>query len=296
MTLLVNPKTGLFLVALLWGTSFPVVRIALQSVAAMPFVTARFALAGLAFSALLAIPLVRAEVRRIFLPGMWIGFLNFFIFMSQTLALETISGPRAAFITGSYVVFVPMLSRTFGRPAPVLLDWLSSATAFVGLSILAAPFSNGAFTGILTGDLFALMCAAFAAIKIHTLTTLARSGANAFAIAFLQVAGVILLAALAWPFLPSTWLVATWTPTAIACVIYCAWGITLGSFYLQSSCQRHVAPQEAALIFCLEPVFATVFSFLLVGEKLGTTGLVGGALILAAQTLTPLVRLLFKRP
>lgn len=275
--------------AVLWGTSFPVIRIALKSVSAPAFVGARFGLAGLAFLAVLAIPAVRLEVRRIWLPGLWIGALNFFIFTTQTIAMESISGPRAAFITGTYVVFVPLLSRAFGRSAPRAVDYFSAALAFLGLSIMASPFSGGHFTGFLLGDLWALSCAAIVSIKIHTLTRLAETGAGALAIAFHQIWGVILLYALVWPILPASWVVGTWDTTALMCVLYCAFGITLGSFYLQSSCQRHVPPQKSALIYCMEPVFATAFSMMFIGEKLEPSGIVGGAFILSAQLLSPLL-------
>ena len=284
-----NPQFGLFFVALLWGTSFPVIRIALQSVAAPTFVATRFSLAGIVFLSVLAVPAVRREVFRIWLPGLGIGALNFVIFTTQTMAMQTISGPRAAFLTGTYVVTVPMLSRVFGRPSPVLLDWVSAGIAFVGLTILASPFTDGHFTGFRVGDVFALACAATVSIKIHSLTRLAETGAGAMAIAFHQIWGVVLLYLLFWPLLPATGDATEWTWPALLCVFYCAWGITLGSFYLQSRYQRFVPPQKSSLIYCLEPVFATFFSFLFTGERLEPSGLVGGAFILSAQLLSPLL-------
>lgn len=285
----INPQWGLFFVAVLWGTSFPVIRIALQSVSAPQFVAVRFLLAGLVFLGVLVLPAIRREVLRIWKFGLFIGALNFVIFTTQTLAMETISGPRASFLTGTYVVTVPLLSRAFGRPKPVFLDWVSAGLAFFGLSILASPFSDGHFTGFQVGDLFALACAATVSIKIQSLTRLAESGAGAMAIAFHQIWGVILLYALFWPVIPEVWIAGTWTTPAILCVLYCSFGITLGSFYLQSSCQRHVPPEKSALIYCLEPVFATVFSLLFIGEKLEPSGLIGGAFILSAQLLSPLL-------
>jgi drug/metabolite transporter (DMT)-like permease len=280
-----SPQIGLLVVAVCWGVSFPLIRVALQSVSAPKFVFVRFALAGLAFLFVLLIPKIRREIWRILLPGLGIGFLNYFIFTSQTLAMETISGPRAAFITGSYVVFVPLLSRAFGRPSPSRMDWVSVVFAFVGLAILANPFSSEESVAMRTGDLFALFCSLCVAVKIHTLTRLAVSGAGAVATAFLQVWGVVLLYVLTYPALPSTWFSGEWTGIALLCVASCAWGISVGTFYLQSTCQRAVPPHQSALIYCLEPVFATIFSFLMIGEQLTPNGFIGAAFILAAQIL-----------
>jgi len=280
-----NPQTGLLIVAVCWGISFPLIRVALQSVSAPKFVFVRFALAGLAFLFVLFLPKVRREIWRILLPGLGIGFLNYFIFTSQTLAMETISGPRAAFITGSYVVFVPLLSKAFGRPSPSRMDWVSVVFAFLGLAILANPFSSGESAAMRTGDFLGVFCALCVAVKIHTLTRLAVSGAGAVATAFLQVWGVVLLYGLTYPALPSMWFSGEWTWIAFICVASCAWGISVGTFYLQSACQRSVPPHQSALIYCLEPVFATIFSFLMIGEQLTPNGCVGAAFILTAQIL-----------
>jgi len=165
------------------------------------------------------------------------------------------------------------------------LDWVSVVFAFLGLAILANPFSSAESVAMRTGDLFAVFCSLCVAVKIHTLTRLAVSGAGAVATAFLQVWGVVLLYALTYSALPPTWFSGEWTVVALLCVATCAWGISVGTFYLQSTCQRAVPPHQSALIYCLEPVFATLFSFLMIGEQLTPNGFVGAALILAAQIL-----------
>jgi len=52
---------------------------------------------------------------------------------------------------------------------------------------------------------------------------------------------------------------------------------------LQNTAQQVVKPHTAALIFVLEPVFAAVFGWLLLGEQLGLTGWLGGLMVVAGM-------------
>jgi EamA-like transporter family len=56
--------------------------------------------------------------------------------------------------------------------------------------------------------------------------------------------------------------------------------------WLQAIAQRSVSAFEAALFYSLEPVFAAIFSFLLLGEKLGISGLIGATFVLVAMVLS----------
>ena len=58
--------------------------------------------------------------------------------------------------------------------------------------------------------------------------------------------------------------------------------VTATPIWTQTIAQRCVAAHEAAVIYTLEPVFAGIFSFGLLGEQLGMRGLVGAALVLTA--------------
>jgi drug/metabolite transporter (DMT)-like permease len=78
-------------------------------------------------------------------------------------------------------------------------------------------------------------------------------------------------------------------PTATATALIVALGVTGAlTFYLQLRAQAVVDPSVAALIFTLEPVFAALASYLVLGERLGPVQWAGGALILAATALPAL--------
>lgn len=69
-------------------------------------------------------------------------------------------------------------------------------------------------------------------------------------------------------------------------IIYLGVIATAASTWLQAIAQLSVSAFEAALFYTLEPVLAAVFSFLLLGEKLGISGLIGATLVLIAMVLS----------
>ena len=63
---------------------------------------------------------------------------------------------------------------------------------------------------------------------------------------------------------------------------------TAGAQWLQAQGQSRVSSQDAAVIYALDPVYAAGFSYLLLDERLGTQGLVGAGVVLAAVVLSRL--------
>ncbi len=71
-----------------------------------------------------------------------------------------------------------------------------------------------------------------------------------------------------------------WTPAFVTLLAYCAVFPTAVALLWQMRAQRYMSSARAALIFCFEPLFAALTSWLVMGERLAGTQWVGGALIL----------------
>ncbi len=278
---------------LVWGLTFPLLRLALREVAPLQFVAARFCAATLAF---LPIVFLRARARRalraVLWSGLWLGALSYLCYLAQTIGLQTVPAGRAAFLTGLNVILVPVLAPLFRAGRPSRLDIAGAALATVGMFVLTQPQQPGAAGRLQTGDLWILSCAVTFAVYIHLLQRTLRRGPDVDALAFLQVLGVG-LCALA-PVLtgrsdhwrpPGSWSAALWVA-----VLVCAVPATVGTFWLQTRYQGQTTPQRAALIFALEPVFATAFAFAILRETLTARQTLGAAIILAAILLVELWR------
>ena len=74
------------------------------------------------------------------------------------------------------------------------------------------------------------------------------------------------------------------TPMAWVALLFTATFATGGTTWLQTHYQSRTTPQRTALIFSMEPVFATLFAYLMLGEVLSALGQLGALLILISVT------------
>lgn len=271
---------ALVLVAVFWGVTFPLIRDAVAEIAPVQFVAWRFGLATAAFLPLvLASPAARRGLRRAWKPGLILGLLAWFSYFTQTIGLQTVPAGRAAFITGTNVILVPLISPLFRAGRPSRVDLVAAIVATCGLYLLTRDGASGD-GGLSVGDLWIFGCASAYAVYIHVLQKILRTDHSDVALAFTQVAGIFLFGALVLGFDGRVAIAAT-RPVLTALVV-CALLATVGTFWLQTRYQGRTSPQRVALIFSLEPVFAMGFAWWLLGETLSLLGAIGALVILIA--------------
>ncbi len=266
-------------VSLLWGITFPLIRTAVEELSPYSFVAYRFGLATLAFLPLVVLSQgARRGIRAALWPGLYLGALAWASYLAQTIGLQTVPAGRAAFITGTSVIMVPLLSPLFAAGRPARVDLVAALIALSGLYLLTS--APGTFS-ISPGDLWVLACAALYAVYIHALQKVLRRPLHGTSLAFVQVAAI---AACGWVVVPWKGLqgLGTISSDTWTALVVCALLATVGTFWLQTRFQRQTTPERVALIFSLEPVFATLFSYWLLGETLTKLGALGAALILLA--------------
>lgn len=274
---------ALLFVAAIWGATFVMVQDAVRGFPVFAFLALRFSLASLALLPLLlrrrttdpAIAGTPAAAAR-WLPGVLIGAALFAGYAFQTLGLRETTPAKAGFITGMSVVLVPLGQAIFLRRPPRRNSLIGVALAAVGLALLSLQ----ADLSLSRGDLLVLACAMAFAAHILLMGRYAP-GWQPQRLAFVQIVTVALLSAAAALLLEqpigrpagNVWFAAAFTgllATALA-------------FFLQSRAQQDTSPTHTALIFASEPIFAGLFSFLLIGEVLGPRQITGSALIVAGM-------------
>lgn len=269
----------LALVALVWGTTFVLVKQALADVSTMYFLTLRFALASLCLLAIFARPFSR-EKRPVVIRGLaggaaagvflWLGYVL------QTFGLKYTSAGNSGFLTGAYIVFVPLLSALFYRRLPQRREILGIAVATAGILTLALPSLHSSLR-MNKGDVLTIGCAV--AFAIHLLLLAYYSQREFFqAVALGQIACTALLSAIFLSVEPPR---IAWSPSVVCAVLITAVFATALAFTLQTWGQKYTTPTRTALIFALEPVFALATAVLVGQEGLSAASLSGGALILA---------------
>ena len=266
----------LVLITVVWGTTFAVVKEALESIPVPLLLALRFSLAAACFA------FVRFD-RRALWPSLWLGLLAFAGFASQTIGLSLTSASNAAFITGLAVVLTPMVAALAWRRAVAPRAYLAALVAAVGLGLLT--LGDGGLAGVNAGDLWVLLTALTYAVYVVYLGEVAGK-APVFALAGLQHLPMALLAwAWAWPERAALADVPLATYGAIA---YLALVATALVAVLQTLAQRVVAAPLVALVFVLEPVFAAAFAAWWLAERLPPVGWLGGALVIVAMLVSEL--------
>src|ERR1700734_1041450 len=273
--------------ALIWGATFVAVKDALADVSVIVYIAIRFALAA----AVMAI-FFRRSLRGITGKALWagaqIGFCMFTAYVFQTGGLKYTTPSKAAFITGSSVVIVPLLLALFARRRLNAWIWAGALAALAGLYFLTVPPEG--LGGLNRGDPIVFGCAVmFAAHMILIGRYVGHHSVGALAV--IQVFTTAILAAIALPFLYVTgWEPPRFVPTGtlIFAILVTAIGSTAIGFSLQTWAQQYASPSHAAILISLEPVFAAITSWLLAREHLGGRVLFGAALILAGILLAEL--------
>jgi len=278
---------SLLFVAFIWGVTFVMVQEAVQAYPVFAFLSARFLLASLAM-----IPVALLLRKRTTgwgadtLPGKQIAagaFIGLFLFAGygfQTMGLRLTTPAKTGFITGLYVVTVPILGMIFARERPGKYVWMGVGLAFIGLAFLSLSGIDPT-QGINPGDVLVLFGAISFAGHIFVTGRYARR-MNPLILTLTQLLTVTLLAGIASRlFEPPTPLLPSGQPLFAAAFT----GIlaTAVAFGVQTVAQRFTTATHTALIFATEPIFAALGSFVLIGERLTPAQLLGGALILGGM-------------
>lgn len=272
---LVSPAVGvisLVLVTVIWGTTFVVVKEALDTIPVALLLAVRFTLAAL----LLA---WAKWDRRALVPALVLGLLSFAGFATQTAGLAITSASNAAFITGLSVILTPLVARVWLKRALSARVLLAASVALAGLGLMT--LRNG-FAAVNAGDLLVLVTALTYAMYIVYLGEVAGK-VRGTSLAMMQH---LPMAALAWLWAaPEVGKLASVPIGTYLAILYLAVVATALVAVIQTYAQRVVPAHLAALIFVLEPVFAAGFAMVLIGERLGTLGWLGASLILVAMVL-----------
>jgi len=269
---------ALALCALIWGTTFVVIKDALADISVIAYLALRFGLATVVMAAIYWRTL-RNLTRPAASAGAQIGLFMFGGYVFQITGLKYTTPSKAAFITGMFVVFVPILLALFGRSRIKVWIWLGAGAALGGLYLLTVPAEG--FGALNRGDPVVFVCAIMFALHMIFLGRYAGHHSVA-ALSFLQV---LTTAVLSTALLPIAAVAGwehprvVWSNNLVFALLLTALGATVLGFSLQTWAQQYASPSHAAILVSLEPVFAALTSLMLGRERLGARVLAGSALI-----------------
>lgn len=271
----------LLLTAAIWGLAFVAQRIGAQYIGSFTFNGIRFALGSLTLIPLLVFSKNKAEppsgqnAALLLYAGILAGTVLFIASSLQQIGLVDTSAGKAAFITGLYIVIVPLLGIFLKQRVP-LFNWIGVAFAIAGLYFLSV---NEDF-GIGKGDLLELTGSFFWAIHILLIDNFTKR------VDIIKLSLFQFLICSFWS-LTTALFVENITLSGIrqAAVAILYGGVfSVGVAYtLQAIGQKYAKPSHAAIILSMESVFASIGGLIILGENPGLRGYLGCFLMLVGM-------------
>jgi len=279
-------EAALLIATIIWGGTFVIIKESLNDISPMLFITLRFSLAAVI---LLPVYFIKRKSfsRELLLSGMLLGLFLFLGFSTQTVGLKFTTATRSGFITGTMVVFVPILQLIIKKRPPTKGAIAGTILVFLGLSFLSSG-GNSIFTlfselgeNFNFGDFMTLLCAVFFAFQIVYIDIISRKY-DFWLLTFTQLASVSVLGIFATLLFDVTSIEnIKLIPTdyLLFGILYTGLLATLINIAIQTKFQKEVTPTKAGIIYSFEPLFAALFAFFLLNEKITNFGVIGGALI-----------------
>ncbi len=280
LTLTRKAELILLSITLIWGTTFVIVKTALGYSSPFLFIATRFFLAALIIRFILSYKLkdISKETIR---AGIILGIFLFFGFAFQTVGLKFTTASKSAFVTSMSVVLVPLLATLLTKDKPKTSSLVGILLVVIGMWLLTLPKSQK----FNWGDFLTVFCAMAFAFQIVYIEIFNKKYDSA------QLLYVQLLATLALS-LPAMFLFDNlkfnWGVPLIGTLLLTSVLATSLVFYLQNKYQKYTTATKAAIIYTLEPVFASFLAYFSLGETLGTVSLIGAAIIISGTLVSEL--------
>jgi drug/metabolite transporter (DMT)-like permease len=284
----------LLLTSAIWGFAFVAQRIGMDYVGPFTFNGVRFALGSLVLLPLILRNGIRKDTRRkstspastkmLIFGGGFLGITVFAAASLQQAGLVYTTAGNAGFITGLYVVIVPIIGLFWGQH-PNAGTWIGALLAVVGLYFLSVTEE----LTISFGDMLELVGAFLWAVQILIVGWLSPK-IDPIKLAFVEFSACSLLS-LITAFIFEE-IVLNNLLQATLPILY-GGVLSVGVAYtLQVVAQQNAHPAHAAILFSLESVFAALGGWLILNETISPRGLVGCTLMLSGMLLSQLYGLL----
>lgn len=258
----------------------------MDSITPLWFVGIRFAVAAIAvlpFAMMESKAMGKAPSRKELSSFFLVGLALVAGASTQQIGLLTTSVTNSSFLTGLYVIFVPVIAVVAYRRYPHPVVWPAALMVLGGIFLL----SGGDFDKLTFGDVLCIICAFFWAIQITLAGRFVMSSNRPLALSCTQFATCALIAmALAAVFEPFSFAA---VGASIKEILYVGLVSSGLAFVLQVIAQRYTTAPQTAIFLSTEALFGAFFASIFLGETIPQIGYFGCALIFIAILMVELV-------
>ena len=271
-------KLALFVATIIWGSTFVILKNALESVPTYFILSFRFLTATLLLS-IIFFKKWRLVNKTYLWQGGLIGVCLAVAYIFQTVGLANTTPGKNAFLTATYCVLVPFLMWLIYGKKPDKYNVIAGLTCIVGIGLVSL---DGKFV-VQFGDYMTLVCGLFFGLQIIFISRFNQQK-DAILMTIIQflTAGIITgILSLCFETMPQSIPTSAWIE-----VIYLTIFGTMVAFLLQNVSQKHMSSSSAAIILTLEAVVGAIFSVVFYGEVLTLKVLAGFVVIFIAVFLS----------
>jgi drug/metabolite transporter (DMT)-like permease len=269
-------------VAIAWGVTFLMVQDAINTTPVYAFLFFRFAIASVLMF-FIAYKFLNEINKKTIAYGVILGLFLFSAFATQTFGLAYTKSSIVAFITGLNVIVVPFLAYFIYKDFISKNVLIATVIAVIGLYLLT-------MSGVLTigkGELLTLICAFLFALQIIFTGKFSKE-VNVFLLVLFQLITVAVLSLIFSLSLDDVTFNLSYDYAFFKAVLITAVFATVYAFLIQTYMQQFTTATKTAIIFAMEPVSASIFAYLSVGEVLTSIQLTGAILIVFATVIAEL--------
>ncbi len=289
-------ESALLLNTIIWGGTFALIKNALTDISPLLFLGIRFFIA-----AVLLLPFVYTVIRKTnkntFIAGAVLGLFYFLGFATQTIGLNYTTATKSGFITGTFVVFIPILQTIIERRIPRWYNIVSIFFVMIGLIFLSSggdnlfQFINELGSDFNFGDFLTLLCAILFAFQVVYVDVFTKKY-DYMPMVFIQLLitglggliGSLILSSVGLEIVKFNL-----NSNVIIAIIYTSVFASIIATILQLKFQKVVTPTKAGIIYSFEPIMAAILAFFIVGEKISKFGMFGGVFIVIGLLLSEIL-------
>ena len=273
----------LLLAAIIWGFAFVAQRMGMEHIGPFLFNGIRFLMGCIILLPVLFIikpkeyNLLPIFSKKGIISGSLLGIVLFLAASAQQIGMISTTAGNAGFITGLYVIFVPIFGIIVGQVVPKII-WPAALMAIFGLYLLSV---NEDFL-ISRGDLWVSVSAILWAVHVLMIGRFSKQS-NPIFLAFQQfsICGILsIITAFLIEQVNMGEIIMTWGPLLYGGIL--SVGV---AFTLQIAGQKNAHPASASLLLSSESLFAAIGGWLVLNEKMSFRAIIGSALILSGIVL-----------
>lgn len=267
---------SLLFISIIWGSTFIITKQALENIPVFSFLSLRFAAASVLLL-IICFPRIKYITFQTIQDGTVLGSVLFLTYAFQTVGLKYTQATVAAFITGLYVIIVPVFSLLILKKSPRPYALIGVLLAFAGLILVTL---NGRIV-LSRGEVLVLINAVFASFHIIFIDFYSRRN-DIYLLTAIQILVVLIFSILSSVLFEKDSFSYSYSDQLVFAVFITGILATVVAFLIQTGLQKYTTPTKAAIIYTMEPVSSAFFSYFIGAELLTLRQYIGAMIIIFA--------------